>query len=188
MTYDPANAPSQIAPVHPNIVHSAAASSSLACSSQTRSLRAYGAAELVACRLMKHCAAISKTSLVFSLTAPVDMPNADPSRATARGACSDECCGSRAHIRPPLRHIMDVLVSLLLALSICNLRCGAMQSNPIRSDPQVTGNDSLETQQPTVFMRTSNPGSHPQSAQPRPGTAREHLPRSLPPRASPLPP
>lgn len=93
-------------------------------------------------------------------------------------------------IEPSLRHSMDVLVSLLLALSICNLRCAAMQFSPIQSDPilRSRANGSLETQQPTVFMRTSNPGSHPQSAQPRLGTAREHLPRSLPPRASPLPP
>lgn len=96
VTYDPADAPSQIALVHPNIVHSAAGSS-LTCPSQAMSLRAYGAAELVACRLMKHCAAISSASLMFSLSAPVCIPNADPSRATARGACSDECCGSQAH-------------------------------------------------------------------------------------------
>ena len=62
--------------------------------------------------------------------------------------------------------------------------CAALRCNPI---PWSRSNGDL-TQQPTVFMRTSSPGSHPQTAQPRPGTARGHLPRSLPPRASLLPP
>lgn len=63
-----------------------------------------------------------------------DMPTADESRATARADVRTSAVTSELMIRPSLKQGMDVLVSLLLALSIYILRCAALRCDPFQSN------------------------------------------------------
>lgn len=156
------------------------------------------AALCAARRPVKHHAAISNTRHVSWPRPPAEMPprpswiSGEESRtglrtSVVRASVVPGRVNSALH---SLRHkCAGQLIACAFHFHSFFRAALTMQTNPIV--PFGHGRSTAIwhiNKQPTVFMRTSSPGSHPQTAQPRPGTAREHLPRSLPPRASPLPP